>query len=245
MSSGENPNALKETNDAQVRSYGIRRNIDALMKTTPLPKSKNYKKVQPKLLFQTTKEDLIGKKMKVEEVKVQRELEGCTFQPNLNNNSLAMARNNPKPPIGMRDIPDRYKRAIIDELKKNLDTQRLDNEAATMKLPDNKGKKPDTDFYGNKVAWRKAADEKISTARQAKEEEEVKTFIGKPTLNDYTKNKIVPADKLDNDEFLARVDKTIKRKKENLDKLTEQMYDFPFKPALYKPRRTGEINVEN
>lgn len=242
MTSVENNQALRETHDAQVRSYGIKRNLDSLMRTTPLPKSKNYKQVQPRLLFQTTKDDLLNKKEQIKEVKAQRELEGCTFTPVLNNNSLAMARNNPKPPIGMRDVPDRYKRAIVEELKKNIDTQRLDQEWSTMKLPDNSGKKPDGEFYGGKVAWRKAADEKIQQKRMEQDEAEGATFIGKPTLNDYSNNKIVPADKLDNDEFLVRVDKTIQRKKETVKRLTEQMYDYPFKPALYKPRRNGEIN---
>jgi hypothetical protein len=214
------------------------------MKTTPLPKSKNYKKVQPRLLAQTSKDDLLGKKHEIEELKAQRELEGCTFQPKLNNNSLAMARNNPKPPIGQRDVPCRYKRALIEEKEKNLQTQRLEAETATLKIPDTTGKKPDTEFYGGKMAWRAAANEKITMARKEKEEQELKTFIGKPTLNDYTKNKIVPADKLDNDEFLVRVDKTIQKKKETIERLTNQMYNFPYKPALYKPRRTGEINVE-
>ena len=245
MTSVENQKNLRDTHDAQVRSYGIKRNLDSLMKTTPLPKSRNYKKVQPRLLYQTSKDDLLGKKMEIEEIKAQRELEGCTFQPKLNNNSLAMARNNPKPPIGMRDVPDRYKRALIEELHTNLMTQRLDNETATLQIPDTTGKTPDGEFYENKVAWRKNADEKVDQAREVKLQQEIGTFIGKPTLNDYSNNRIVPAEKLDNDEFLVRVDKTIKKKKEKIKKLTRQMYDFPYKPALYKPRRTGEMNGEN
>jgi len=234
----------KETNDAQVRTFGISMNLNKLMKTTPLPKSRNYKKVQPRLLAQTSKDDLLGKKHQLEEIKAQRELEGCTFQPKLNNNSLAMARNNPKPPIGSRDVPDRYKRALIEEKYNNLKTQRLEAETATLQIPDCSGKKPDGDFYGGKVAWRKAADEKVCQIRQEREQQELNTFIGKPTLNDYTKNKIVPADKLDNDEFLVRVDKGIQKHKELIKKIEHKMYDFPYKPALYKPRRTGEINVE-
>lgn len=245
MSSVEHKREMRETHDAQVRSYGISRNIDILMKTAPLPKSKNYRKVQPRLLNKTSKEDLLSRKLEYNEIKNQREVEGCTFQPKLNNNSLAMARNNPKPPIGMRGVPDRYKRSLVEEKKRNLNTQRLEQEASTMKIPDTTGKSPDDEFYGQKVAWRTAADEKIESARKAKEDEEIGTFIGKPTLNDYTNNKIVSADKLDNDEFLVRVDKTIQRKKENLERLTDEVYNFPFQPALYKPRRGGEINVQN
>ena len=234
----------KETNDAQVRTFGISMNLHSLMKTTPLPKSKNYKKVQPRLLAQTSKDDLLNIKQEKQEKKIQREMDGCTFQPKLNNNSLAMARNNPKPPIGQREVPNRYKRALLDEKEKTLQNERLDAETATLKIPDTTGKKPDSEFYGGKVAWRAAADEKILAKRKEKEEKEINSFIGKPTLNDYTKNKIVPADKLDSDEFLVRVDKTIQKKKETIERLTNQMYNFPYKPALYKPRRTGEINVE-
>ena len=242
MTSVENQRNLRDTHDAQVRSYGIKRNLDSLMRTAPLPKSRNYKKVQPRLLYETSKDDLLNKKMEIEEIRMQRELEGCTFQPKLNNNSLAMARNNPKPPIEHRGIPDRYKRALIEELQTNLMTQRLEEETATLKIPDTTGKKPNGEFYENKVSWRKNADDKLKEARDVKDKEELGTFIGKPTLNDYSNNRIVPAEKLDNDEFLVRVDKRIKERKDHIKQLTNKFYNFPYKPALYKPRRGGEMN---
>lgn len=233
---------LKKTSEAQIRSYSRKRNLDSLIKTTNLPKSKNYRKVEPRLLFQTAKEDLINKKSMKEEVKAQRELEGCTFQPALNTKSLAMARNNPKPPIGLREVPERYRRAIVEELYSKIMNKRLDAESATMVLPKSVGKKPNNEFYSQKVAWRKAANEKIETHRRKKSEDETNTFIGKPKIIDYSNHKIVPKEKLDNDQFLDRVQKTLKKKEDKVKSLSDQMYCFPFKPALYKPRRTGEIN---
>ena len=233
---------MKATHDAQVRSYGISRNIDALMKTVNLPKSRNYRGVQPRLLYQTSKDELLNKRLEKEEIKNQREVEKCTFQPKLNSNSLVMARNNPKPPISQRGVPDRYKRALVEELKRTTDIQRGEQETATMKLPNTGGKRPDPAFYEGKVAWRKAADEKVENSRQGQIDKEMGTFIGKPTLNDYSNHRIVPADKLDSDEFLVRVDKTLQKKKEKVARIADQMYGFPFKPALYKPRRTGELN---
>lgn len=237
---GKSSENLRTTNEERIRSYSRKRKLDSLMKTAPLPKNKTYRNVEPKLLSETQKEEIFNKRNLIEEMKIERELQGCTFKPQLNTNSLAMARNNPKAPILKRDVPDRYKKALLDELEKTLIAQRLEKEFQSLVLPNNTGKVANKEFYDEKVAWRKAAEEKIELSRKQKDEAEIQSFIGKPQLNDYSNNKIVPAEKLDNDEFLKRVEKTIQRKKENLDNLTEKVYDFPYKPSLYKPRRAGE-----
>ena len=239
---GKTSENMRATNEERIRSYSRKKKLDSLVRTAPLPKNKNYKNVEPRLLTETQKEEIINKRGILEEKKIQKELEGCTFKPQLNQNSLAMTRNNPKPPIVERGVPERYQRTLVEELEKNLKTQRLEQEAQTLKLPDNTGKAPNKEFYDEKVAWKKEALKKVDQKRKEQDDAVVSTFVGKPELNDYSKNKIVPADKLDSDEFLKRVEKTIEKKKQKIEGLTNKFYDFPYKPALYKPRRAGETN---
>lgn len=243
MTSRQSAGDLRNTDGERVRSYSRKRKLDTLMKTTPLSKNKQYKRVEPRLLLDTHKDEIFNKRNLIEERKVQLELNGCTFKPELNNNSLAMTRNNPKVPITEREVPMKYQRALVEELKRTLDQERLQKETETMVLPNNTGKQPNKEFYDTKVAWKKQSEEKLEQARQRQLEEEIGSFIGKPKLNDYSKNKIVPADKLDDSEFLVRVEKTIQKKQENIKNLEGKLYDYPFKPTLYKPRRTGELQL--
>ena len=239
---GKTSENMRATNEERIRSYSRKKKLDSLVRTTSLPKNKNYKNVEPRLLAETQKEEIFNKRGELEEKKIQKELEGCTFKPQLNQNSLAMTRNNPKPAITEREVPERYQRTLVEELQKNMQTQRLELEAQTLKLPDTTGKTPNTEFYDEKVAWKKEALKKVDQKRKEQDDAIVSTFIGKPELNDYSNNKIVPAEKLDNDEFLKRVEKTIEKKKQKIEDLTHKFYDYPYKPALYKPRRTGESN---
>lgn len=241
----EGKDALRENNEAQMRSYSRKRNLDSLVRTGSLPKSKNYKKVLPKLFEHLTRDDILLKKTMKEELKAQLEIKDCTFVPKINTNSLTMTRNNPKPPIMLREVPNRYKRAMVETIMTMAKTAKLDLDLATLKIPDTAGKKPDPTFYENKLAWTKNRDDKRAQAKVAEEEVEKASFVGKPVINDYSKNKIVPAEKLDNDEYLTRVTKTLQKKKDNIKAIEEKMYDFPFRPALYKPYRRGEIQIEN
>ena len=230
----DQPNRSRSTKKSNARGRGgPRRNS--------LPKPRSYKRVKPRLMDNTSKEAQLARKKQIEEIKAQREVARCTFKPEFNFRSLKMATKNDRTVIQKRDVPDRYKRAIVEEKARTLADERALAELGTMKLPDNSGKNAQKDFYDGKVAWRKQADEKIKAKVEEKTEKEIKSFIGKPKILDYSKNKIVPPEKIDMDDFLERCAKTLKRRVEKRDKVANQMYNFPFKPALYNPRRTGEM----
>lgn len=217
---------------------------NALQSTKFTPRAKVYNTVNSRLDYETAKDKMQYKKEHYAQLREELELRGCTFKPNVDINSMTLTQKNPLPPIEQRNVPDRYRREVLDE-KANMRTQELnDMDFATLVLPNNSGKKLHKDFYKNKLEWVKHRDEKREHRRLDNTKAEEGTFIGQPQINDYSNNKIVAADKLDTEVFLARVPKYLKRNLEIKKALENKMYDYTYQPALYRPGRTGEINIQ-
>ena len=237
---------LKEMKSIRGKNYSSTRGRANPLKGTKFkPRAKKYKVVNSKLDYESAKEKAQYKKEYYAQLREELELKNCTFKPNVDLKSMTLTQKNPTVPIDQRGVPDRYNRTLIDE-KKNLRTMELEKkDLETMKLPNNKGRKArGEDFYKEKVEWKKKAQEKANQKKKDQEDAEIGTFVGKPQINDYSKNKIVPGERLDSDPYLARLPKYLNKKLELKKTLDAKYYNFPHKPALYKPGRTGEINIK-
>lgn len=235
---------LKEMKSRRGKHYSTTKGrANPLSDTKFNPRNKKYKGTNARIDYETAKEKAQYRKEYYGQLKEELELKNCTFKPNVDLNSMTLTQKKPSVPIDQRQVPDRYMRKVIEE-KQMLRTQELDTLALeTMKLPNNKGKKSNRGFYDEKLEWRKKAQEKALQRKKEQEEAEMGTFVGKPKINDYSKNRIVGADRLDSDPHLARVPKYLNNTLELKKKLDKKYYNFSHKPALYKPGRTGEINI--
>mgnify|MGYP001803276562 CR=1 FL=1 len=236
---------LKEMKSKRGKVYSSTRGrANPLLDTKFKPRARKYKATNSKLDYESAKEKAQYRKEYFAQLKDELELKECTFKPNVDLNSMTLTQKNPMTPIDQRGCPDRYNRTMIEE-RKNMRTQELAQaELGTMRLPNNTGKKAKgADFYNEKVEWKKKAQEKAMQRRKEQEEAERGTFIGRPEINDYSKNRIVAADRLDSDPHLARLPKYLNKTLELRKNLDKKYYNHPYKPALYKPGRTGEINI--
>jgi hypothetical protein len=237
---------LKEMKQKRGKVYSSTRGRANPLKDTKFkPRAKKYNKTNSKLDYESAKEKAQYRKEYYAQLKDELELKNCTFKPNVDLNSMTLTQKKPMTPIDQRGVPDRYNRTLIEE-RKLMRTQELQEaELGTMKLPNNVGKKcRGADFYNEKVEWKKKAREKIIQKLREQEEAEIGTFVGKPVINDYSKNKIVGQDRLDKDPFLARLPKYLNNKISKIKTLDKKYYNYSHKPALYKPGRTGEINIK-
>ena len=236
---------LKEMKNKRGRCYNSTKGrANPLLDTKFKPRARKYKGTNSRIDYETAKEKAQYRKEYYSQLKEELELKNCTFKPNVDLNSMTLTQKNPTVPIDQRGVPDRYMRTLIEE-KQNLRTQELSNKALeTMKLPNYKGKKAKKTFYDEKMEWIKKKKEKALQKKREQEEAERNTFVGKPKINDYSKNKIVGADRLDSDPHLARLPKYLNKTLELKKKLDKKYYNYSHKPALYKPGRTGEINIK-
>ena len=236
---------LKEMKSMRGKNYSSTKGrANPLMRTKFNPRDRKWKKTNSRLDYESAKEKAQYRKEYYSQLKEELELRNCTFKPNVDLKSMTLTQKNPMVPIDQRGVPDRYMRSLVDE-RKNMRTMELqEKELQTMKLPKNKGRKAKADFYNEKLEWRKKAQEKALQRKKEQEEAEINTFIGKPKILDYSKNKIVSGDRLDSDPHLARLPKYLNRTLELKKKLDSKYYNYSHKPALYKPGRTGEINIK-
>ena len=236
---------LKEMKSRRGKNYsGTKGRAKPMVRTKFNPRHKKWKGTNSRLDYEAAKEKAQYKKEYYGQLREELELKNCTFKPNVDLKSMTLTQKNPKTPIDQRGVPDRYMRSLIDE-KKKMRTQELQqHELGTMRLPDNAGKKFNEDFYNQKLEWRKNALSKAEQRKKDQIEAEKKTFVGKPKILDYSNNRIVAQDRLDNDPHLSRVPKYLNKTLELKKTLDKKYYNYPHKPALYKPSRTGEINIK-
>ena len=235
---------LREMKSRRGKNYsGTKGRANPLVRTKFNPKHKKWKATNSRLDYEAAKEKAQYKKEYFGQLREELELRNCTFKPNVDVKSMTLTQKNPKAPIDQRGVPDRYMRSLVDE-KKLMRTQQLEQqELGTMRLPNNKGRRYNPEFYNQKLEWRKKAQEKAEQRKKEQVEAEVNSFVGKPKILDYSKNKVVNADRLDSDPHLARLPKYLNKKAQLKLTLDKKYYNFPHKPALYKPGRTGEINI--
>jgi hypothetical protein len=236
-------NHLKEMEERRNKQYSkTKGRANALLSTKFCPRSKIYKPVTSRLDYETAKEKELYKREQYSELKEQLDLRECTFKPNVDLHSMTLTQKNPRTPIEQREVPSKYKRKDLDERESLRKKELREKELQTMRLPDNQGKKPTREFYDQKVEWKKNHKEKMEKRRLDQLSQETNSFIGKPQLFQGKMSQMV-AEKLASEPFLQRVNKHIDNKKELRSTLEKKYYDHSFKPALYKPRRTGEVQI--
>jgi hypothetical protein len=196
-------------------------------------KSKNVKSVTHRIDYEPHREKEFEKTSNLLQRQADIELDPCTFNPDLNQQSLAIAQG--KDHIMERDVPDRYKRSVIEEKKRMLEQQREDDEVAQLKIPNYSGRKPDEEFFKKNVDWKKKIVERSEGVYRENYDKEVYGIQDRPKLN---KNTLEMAKRRYNGEdFLSRVPKNIENKKVLHKKLETKYYNFSYKPKLHKPER--------
>ena len=201
-------------------------------------KTKDVKSVTHRIDYEPHREKEFEKTSNLLQKQADIELDPCTFNPNLNQKSLAMAQS--KDYIVDRGVPDRYKRSLIEEKQKVLQQQREEDEAASLKIPDYTGRTPDEKFFEKTVEWKNKQKQRSEEQWQKNYEGVTVGMTNKPTLS---KNSLEMANKRYNGEdFLSRVPKSIEDKKVLQKKLDNKYYNFSYKPKLHKPERKTRNN---
>ena len=211
----------------------------AKVRTTPLQKNlfdrkaKNMQTVTHRIDYEPHREKEFEKTSNFLQRQADIELDPCTFNPNLNQKSLKMAQ--AKDHIMERDVPDKYKRSVIEERERVVALQREEEEDAQMNIPDYSDRKPNEKFFNEKFEWKKKVLEKYDEEQKKNFDNEVVGMKAKPTL---TKNTIELANrKFNGKKFLDRVPNNIENKKVLAKKLDNKYYNFPHKPKLHKPEK--------
>ena len=233
----KNPTEKEINLDIKKRWTNVKGNFPPIIRKKFLPDSKLHRDINTKINYEAQKEHETLKREHLSRMKDEIEFQECTFNPDFNMTSITSASQMDRVPVQGRGCPDRYNRAHIE----NQQTIRLqtlaDEELATLKIPTSEGKVPNPQFYEEKVKWKKEVDEKRKVKAEENFQKMCATFVGKPQVLDYLKNKIVNPDSLDNGPFLDRVGKDIKKRKEKIKTLEGKYYDFPYKPTLHKPEK--------
>ena len=201
-------------------------------------KTKDVKSVTHKIDYEPHREKEFEKTSNLLQKQADIELDPCTFNPNLNQKSLAMAQS--KDYIVERQVPDKYKRSVIEEKQRILQQQREAEEEASLKIPDYTGRTPDKEFFKKTVEWKLKKKQRSEEQWQKNYEGETVGMQKKPTLS---KNSLQMAERRYNGEdFLSRVPKTIEEKKILKKKLDSKYYNYSYKPKLHKPERKTRNN---
>ena len=196
-------------------------------------KSKNVKSVTHRIDYEPHREKQFEKTSNLIQRQADIELDPCTFNPHLNQRSLKMAE--AKDHIMERDVPDRYKRSLIEEKKRIVDLERLEDEEAQMRLPDYSGRVPDEGFFNKTVQWKQNATERSQQVKQKNYEGETVGMKHKPSI--CKKSEELASQRNNGQKFLERVPKVIEDKKLLRQKLDTKYYNFPHKPQLHRPEK--------
>ena len=233
----KNPTEKESTLEIKKRWTSVKGKFPAIIRKKFLPDAKKYRDTTTKINYEAQKEYHTLKKEHLSRMKDDLDFKGCTFTPQFNMTSLSSASHSHRVPVQGRGCPDRYNREFL-ETQKDIRNQTLEQEElATLRIPVSERKTPNPEFFDEKVKWKKEIYEKAEVEAKRRFEEECSTFIGKPEVLDYSNNKIVNPESLNNGPFLERVSKDIEARKEKVQALDKKYYDFPYKPKLHNPER--------
>ena len=233
----KNPTEKGSTLEIKKRWTPVKGKFPAIIRKKFLPESKLHRDMNTKINYEAQKEYETLKREHLSRMKDDLDFKGCTFNPKFNMTSMNLVTKSERVPVQGRGCPDRYNREFLETQKDIRNKTLEENELATLKIPVSERKTPDPQFFEQKVKWKKEIQEQAEAEAKRRFEEECATFIGKPEVIDYSKNKIVNAESLDNGPFLERVDKDIEQRKERIQVLDKKYYNFPHTPTLYKPER--------
>ena len=223
--------------DIKKRWTSVKGKFPPIIRKKFLPDSKLHRDINPKVNYEAQKEHETLKREHLSRMKDELEFQNCTFQPDFNMTSITSATQSERIPIQSRGCPDRYNQSYIEN-QMTIRAQTLqESELATLKIKSSEGKTPDPNFYEEKVKWKKDIEEKCKAKADELFEKHCSTFIGKPEVLDYSKNKIVNPEALDQGPFLERVEKDIVKRKDNVIQLEKKYYSYPYKPTLHQPRK--------
>ena len=233
----KNPTEKESTMDIKKRWTSVKGKFPPIIRKNFLPDAKLHRDVSTKINYDSQKEHETLKREHLSRMKDELEFQNCTFIPEFNMTSITSASKINRVPIQGRGCPDRYNREFL-ETQQTIRNQTLEaEELATLRIPISSRKVPNENFYSEKVKWKNDIKERSEIKAKEFYDKETSTFIGKPEVLDYSKNKIVNPESLDNGPFLERVDKDIVQRKERIEILDKKYYNFPYKPKLHKPEK--------
>ena len=205
-----------------------------------LPKTRKLRFEKSKIDYERQLQHEFMKRDAQNKKKQELEMRNCTFNPEFNAKSIKNASGPSRVQIQKRDVPDRYKREVIEAKQSQKLQEEAELELQTLRIPDNSGKKYSETFYQEKFDWK----QKVVAKLENMKEEEIKalgsTLKGQPDLAMTKGSKIVNPEAIDNSPFLERVPKYIEKRNEKLARTEGKMYAFSYKPTLHRPERKGE-----
>ena len=233
----KNPTEKEANLDIKKRWTSVKGKFPPIIRKKFLPDSKLHRDINTKINYEGQKEHETLKREHLSRMKDELDFQDCTFNPEFNMTSLRTASQSERIPVESRGCPDRYNSEYLNTQKTMRMKTLEDEELATLKIPDSSGRTPNPEFYNDKVKWKKDIEERCKNKADELFEKECATFIGKPEVLDYSKNKVVNPESLDNGPFLERVGKDIDKRKERIKTLDGKYYNYPYKPTLYKPEK--------
>ena len=196
-------------------------------------KSKDIKSVTHRIDYEPHRDKQFEKTTNLLQKQADIELDACTFNPQLNQKSLKMASK--KDHIMGREVPNKYRRSVIDEKKRILELERQEEEVAQLRIPDYSGRQPDEKFFEKTVQWKKNAIEKSSKVKDKNYAGETVGMKNVPSIN---QNSSKMAERIfDGKAFLERVPKNLEDKKLLKQKLELKYYNYPYKPKILHPEK--------
>lgn len=239
---------MSQTDIRRMRQ-GIRQHIKMLEETLSENKKIAEQEKRRNLMMHEPKIDIDGfvkrmgdqarKKDKSIELlkKMQDAQESFSFAPKINDKSKEIAENQPS----FQKKLQKYFRAQTSERALNKQNKDLDEELANQRalsktksrnLVDEDAIRADN-FYRKKMEWKKEADtksfyRKIQLVKDLDEKSKLPKNYFKPKLNE-NRNKVT-------DPFEERIDRYHEKKQADLERVEKEMYDYSFKPRLYKKK---------
>lgn len=193
--------------------------------------------VPSRVSYDSIKDTIKVKKETRERLKEEKEMNECTFRPQLNKNTEALLSSYVS--VMERPMP-RKEIQTTGSSRMELEGSLSERQEAELLNPTER-KSPNLNFYQQKMEWKSAVEEAKLRERLQKEEQDQQKPVGKPVVNQQKNKELVKRD----GDFLARVQNDMQRSKEVRSRLDEKVYGTTctFTPRIKtRPGVTSKIH---
>lgn len=178
-----------------------------------IDKNARLANVSSKVGYESLKDTLRSKKETREQQKIDLELAGCTFKPELNKNTEALLSSY----VSVMEKP--LPRGDSNGPNRKMEVEQPQEAAEPEEEPKPKAK-PNLRFYEQKMEWKNAIEEAKLRERLQREETEQQKPVAVPQTNQARNKELVKRE----GDFLARVQLDLERSKEMRGRLEERVY---------------------
>ena len=215
-------NMSKKVNKKPMKNY-----LKPELKQESFSSKQKFENIQSQISYKSQPDYLDLKYWNLYQKKISSEMQGCTFQPKLNQTSQRMIRSQ----IYVKPQDKAF-------LAKKKSSERVITERAaeqspkmhkkTKRKPGKKGSKRDIDFYERQIKWLKKKEETRENKRLDKLKNEFSEFKPKPKINKFNKFKVNKK----NQEFLERMEEEKLKSKKKQRELQNKFVSNSFKPMI-------------